>query len=113
MVRTSSGDWAEACAQEAQRLQDAEKQEANDNNPQASSAATFHTRSRSCFSSTMCLGDDGTYEPFVDAGGGVSNQAAEVPPIQLYCCLPDEAMSQQLQQLLENHVPQQALRSIR
>lgn len=61
----------------------------------------------------MCLGDDGSYEPLVDAPAEGSSEAAQNPPIQLQCCLPDEAASQQLQQLIANHVPQETSRRIR
>ena len=113
MVRTSSGDWAEACTQEAHRVQESQKQEASDPSPQASSAAPSHSRCHSCFTSPMCLGDDGSYEPLVDAPTAGANPAAQSPPTQLHCCTPDEGMTQRLRQLIGNHVPQQTCRSIR
>ena len=94
-------------------MQEAQKQEASDPTAQASSGTPSHSRCRSCFTSTMCLGDDGTYEPLVDAPQEGSDPATQNVPIQLHCYSPDESASQQLQQLVENHVPQQICRSIR
>ena len=113
VVRTSSGDWAEAWAQEVQKTQEAQKHEASETNPPVDSNQTPNSRCRSCFTSTMCLGDDGTYEPLVEIVTEGAEPTAQAPTIQLHCCMPDENVNQQLRQLLENHVPHQFRTSIR
>lgn len=113
VVRTSSGDWAEACAQEEQRVQEEQRaQQAHSSQTPATTPKSTSAPARyrsSCFRAA-CLGDeadDGEYEPLQDQAQG--------PEASLIIQLPNHSSdtSEQLSNVLEHHVPAELQRSIR
>ena len=103
VVRTSSGDWAEACALEEQKA----AQQSHTPAPSAVLGASMPCTGKSCFGAA-CLGDeaDGHYQPFQDQQQPTGDGLSEVPG-GLHVQMPPDSRPdiERVTGLLGNHVP--------
>ena len=105
VVRTSSGDWAEACALEAQKAQ-----EAAEAGGQATPSSRTSAGCHSCFRGA-CLGEEGEYVALEEQHGDRDFKGMLV--VQLGPTASEASTSRQLSQLVGHHVPQQLSQGVR